>query len=168
MKTTPERLAELKALAVDSDLSGIDSITTRLDILHEKDEARARAYKEYVPTLIADLEEAQRRSSITEAFAKELSSDLIATRKLLAEAQAFIKSISDQLPEKPDHWSSCGQCQSNSSSAEDFLNGDTSALTALISEAVADEKRNPWKLAIINELINSHILTKEQERGSAP
>ena len=35
--------------------------------------------------------------------------------------RAFVTKISEQTPEKPDHWSSCGQCEHNSSNAEDLL-----------------------------------------------
>lgn len=33
----------------------------------------------------------------------------------------FIKQVAKQEPEKPDYWSSCGQCEHNISSAEDLL-----------------------------------------------
>lgn len=33
----------------------------------------------------------------------------------------FIADIAKQTPEKPDYWSSCGQCSSNTSRAEDIL-----------------------------------------------
>lgn len=48
--------------------------------------------------------------------------------KQLAESQArearlreFIGDVSKQTPEKPDYWSSCSQCEHNSSEAEDFI-----------------------------------------------
>lgn len=34
---------------------------------------------------------------------------------------AFIKEVSEQKPEKPDYWSSCSQCSSNQSEAEDII-----------------------------------------------
>jgi hypothetical protein len=216
MRTTPERLAELKALAVDSDLSGIDSITTRLDILHEKDEARCRAFKEHVPDLITDLEEVKsrfnecvggfkrdlqkklvdqlrknnrltaeltatrkqledskkqviswseerRRSSISEAFAKELSSELISTRKQLAEAQALLKRLSPLMINAGYVGANVEIQRALQDARIDLCRLDTPALDAAIAEAINDEKRNPWKLAIVNELITSHILTREYE-----
>jgi len=33
----------------------------------------------------------------------------------------FLTELSKQKPEKPDYWSSCGQCERNSSTAEDLL-----------------------------------------------
>lgn len=51
-----------------------------------------------------------------------------ALREQLAEAQASVKvlrdfaiKISQQIPEKPDHWASCSQCEHNSSDAEDVI-----------------------------------------------
>lgn len=43
----------------------------------------------------------------------------------------FIERIAKQKPEKPDYWSSCGQCESNTSDAEDLLE----AITAPPSQA---------------------------------
>jgi hypothetical protein len=98
MNTTPEQLAEWKALVPkllddSSDHMGVAHSTDMppehtVNFRHAKNTHEA-AWA--ITNLIADLEEARRRSSITEAFAKELSSDLIATRKLLAEAQALIE-----------------------------------------------------------------------------
>lgn len=34
---------------------------------------------------------------------------------------AFIRKVAAQKPEKPDHWSSCGQCQHNAEEAQDLL-----------------------------------------------
>lgn len=38
-----------------------------------------------------------------------------------ARALAFVQEVAQQKPEKPDHWSSCGQCASNISQASDLL-----------------------------------------------
>jgi hypothetical protein len=38
-----------------------------------------------------------------------------------AELKEFVEEVSQQTPEKPDYWSSCGQCQHNSDKAEDIL-----------------------------------------------
>ncbi|MBU9643737.1 hypothetical protein KTF36_17955 [Burkholderia gladioli] len=37
------------------------------------------------------------------------------------EAVAFIRDVAAQKPEKPDHWSSCGQCEHNRDRAQDLL-----------------------------------------------
>jgi len=45
-------------------------------------------------------------------------------RRLRDENEAlrkFVLEVSKQTPEKPDYWSSCGQCGSNISEAEDIL-----------------------------------------------
>jgi len=45
-------------------------------------------------------------------------------RRLREENEAlrkFVLEVSKQTPEKPDYWSSCGQCGSNISEAEDIL-----------------------------------------------
>ncbi|CAB5512021.1 hypothetical protein LMG26857_01310 [Achromobacter anxifer] len=33
----------------------------------------------------------------------------------------FVREVAQQKPEKPDYWSSCGQCESNSRQADDLL-----------------------------------------------
>jgi hypothetical protein len=38
-----------------------------------------------------------------------------------ARALEFVREVALQKPEKPDHWSSCGQCASNISHASDLL-----------------------------------------------
>lgn len=38
-----------------------------------------------------------------------------------AQVLEFVHEVAQQKPEKPDHWSSCGQCQSNSRRAEELL-----------------------------------------------
>lgn len=35
--------------------------------------------------------------------------------------RAFVLKVSRQKPEKPDYWSSCGQCEHNISDAEDLI-----------------------------------------------
>ena len=50
--------------------------------------ACTRAASESIRALLADLEDAEKHCSISDAFAKQLTSDLVATRKQLAEAQA--------------------------------------------------------------------------------
>lgn len=40
----------------------------------------------------------------------------------------FLTELSKQKPEKPDYWSSCGQCDRNSSTAEDLLAATPAAI----------------------------------------
>lgn len=42
----------------------------------------------------------------------------------------FIKDMAKQKPEKPDHWSSCGQCERNIERAQDFLAAPTQGADA--------------------------------------
>lgn len=46
---------------------------------------------------------------------------LLALAEQNAKMRAFVIKVSEQTPEKPDYWSSCGQCEHNSSNAEDLL-----------------------------------------------
>ena len=95
MKTTPEELAKWKALVPKLNDDSVDHMvvanSTDMPPQHTVNFQHAKNAHEAawaITNLIADLEEAQRRISISEAFAKELSSELITTRMLLAEAQA--------------------------------------------------------------------------------
>jgi hypothetical protein len=40
------------------------------------------------------------------------------------ERGAFVREVAAQLPERPDHWSACGQCERNSERAQDILDAD--------------------------------------------
>ena len=161
MRLTPEKIAEWKALVPELNNDSDD----HMDVAHAADMApqhtvnfrhakNAHEAAWAITNLIADLEEAQRRISISEAFAKELSSELITTRKQLAEAQALIHA---------------GQPTLDSSSIESVVAfwstqcWRRAALDAAIAEAIADEKRNPWKQAIINELAVSYVLHTDHE-----
>lgn len=254
MKLTPEKIVALKALAEDADISGIDSLTARLDLLHEKDAERIQVFKEYVPTLIADLEEAQsdrdhwkanhdnvvaklrlftqredlpvdrlpayeyvlelekklaetnnreRLISKNLDFERELhaktEAELAATRKQLAEserrysesvggfkrdlqqklddqrsknvrlkakiaeAQALLKRLSPLMINAGYVGANAEIQRSLRDVRVDLVRLDTPALDAVIAEAIADEARNPWKQAIINELVVSHILHTDHE-----
>ena len=50
-----------------------------------------------------------------------LNKQLAALAEQNEKMRAFVIKVSEQTPEKPDHWSSCGQCEHNSSNAEDLL-----------------------------------------------
>lgn len=85
--------------------------------------------------LQADLSAALARAERAEALHKEafgaavdwqdraevMERDLEAARRDLAEEAEIISEISQQKPEKPDHWSSCGQCERNQRDAEYFI-----------------------------------------------
>jgi hypothetical protein len=38
-----------------------------------------------------------------------------------AQMLEFVREVAQQKPEKPDHWSSCSQCERNTSTAEELL-----------------------------------------------
>ncbi|WP_417070760.1 hypothetical protein [Niveibacterium terrae] len=62
-------------------------------------------------------------NQIVAAVAQQ-AEELREARELAAEAgslREFVKKISDQIPEKPDHWSMCGQCDRNIGEAEDII-----------------------------------------------
>lgn len=44
-----------------------------------------------------------------------------AAQNRISELLIFVKKISEQIPEKPDYWNSCSQCEHNASEAEDLL-----------------------------------------------
>ena len=50
-----------------------------------------------------------------------LREQLAALAEQNKKMRAFVIKVSEQTPEKPDYWSSCGQCEHNSSNAEDLL-----------------------------------------------
>ena len=50
-----------------------------------------------------------------------LNTQLAALAEQNEKMRAFVIKVSEQTPEKPDYWSSCGQCEHNSSNAEDLL-----------------------------------------------
>lgn len=54
----------------------------------------------------------------------------------MAMMQKFIQEISEKAPEKPDYWSSCGQCQRNTSDAEDLLSASQPEVEAFLNEVL--------------------------------
>ena len=129
--------------------------------------------------LIADLEDAQKELENERARGihschdnctqdgcvnRRLREELNTTRKQLAEAQALnaqLLSVAEKMrcaggAQEFQHWFD---------ELKLFLlsKPDTSAIDAAIVEAINDEKRNPWKRAIIEGLIVSHILNATHE-----
>ena len=137
------------------------------------------ASREAIPALIADLKEVQRELENERARGihschdnctqdgcvnRRLHEELNTTRKQLAEAQALnaqVLSVAEKMrcaggAQEFQHWFD---------ELKLFLlsKPDTSAIDAAIVEAINDEKRNPWKRAIIEGLIVSHILNATHE-----
>lgn len=46
-----------------------------------------------------------------------------ALRAEVERLRAFVQQISKQIPERPDYWNSCGQCERNSEDAKELLEG---------------------------------------------
>ena len=155
MKLTPEQLEELKAMAEHA----------RSHFCIELAEAFVRS----VPALIADLEEAQHMLTESEADNARLRaewstpSEIAELCKQLAEAQALLVSGADLLGKVAMNAVDDFVCASGQKYADLMRQADSSALDAAIAEAIADEKQNPWKQAIINELVVSHILNAAHE-----
>lgn len=69
------------------------------------------------------------------------------TEKIQAQAAVieklliFVKYVSEQTPEKPDYWTSCGQCSSNSDEAEDLLAIPTDSTQILAEVRRAERER---------------------------
>lgn len=152
MKLTPEQLAKWNEAA-----------TSKVPF-----HGRLETLCEAVPALIADLEEATaiRGNGVLVPAPKleEMQAEVAALRQQLAGAQAGeARALADmdQL------------CESGPSlSANDFelirmtletRPSGSAALDAAITEAIADEKQNPWKRAIIHCLIINHILNARHE-----
>ena len=71
--------------------------------------------------------------------------DLAALWKSGGEAYEFIERVAKQTPERPDYWSSCGQCEHNESDAEDILELLNAAHTTPPAAEPATDKPAPGK-----------------------
>ncbi|KVC84005.1 hypothetical protein [Burkholderia ubonensis] len=52
---------------------------------------------------------------------EQQAAELAAKDARIAELEKFVREISEQTPEKPDYWSSCGQCERNEDVAQDLM-----------------------------------------------
>lgn len=66
------------------------------------------------------------RDAVFQALAR-LKTAALSSQPPAPSPWAFIEMVSKQKPEKPDYWSSCGQCQSNSNEADELLKALPSA-----------------------------------------
>ena len=99
---------------------GCDEITT----LREQVEKLTEAYNQSGRTVqdygrAIDQTESRLREVATHCA--NVEQQLLALAEQNAKMRAFVIKVSEQTPEKPDYWSSCGQCEHNSSNAEDLL-----------------------------------------------
>ena len=87
--------------------------------------------KEELESLRRQLAEAENDLGVVKPFAEECSKWIGSfdnLRQQLAESEKqvtllleFVAKISEQVPEKPDYWSSCSQCEYNSRDAQDII-----------------------------------------------
>ena len=68
---------------------------------------------------------------------------LAAAQAAIKVKDAFIEKVAKQTPEKPDYWSPCGQCERNSSEAEEALaaTADLDGLILCHAEPCRDDGR---------------------------
>jgi hypothetical protein len=64
---------------------------------------------------------------------KEMVEEIESLREQVTLLREFVRKIKEQTPEKPDYWSSCSQCEGNSSEADDVLE----QLAAILQESKA-------------------------------
>lgn len=81
------------------------------------------------------------------------------------EIEKFLKDVATQTPEKPDYWSSCGQCERNSERAQDLLEARAAASAHPIGEdaanvAIGEREAHEWAPARI-------WLQREQGEGGS-
>jgi hypothetical protein len=84
-----------------------------------------------IESLRQQLAEAENDLGVVKPFAEECSKWIGSfgnLRQQLAEREKqvtllleFVAKISEQVPEKPDYWSSCSQCEYNSRDAQDII-----------------------------------------------
>lgn len=96
---------------------------------------------------------------------------LLALAEQNAKMRAFVIKVSEQTPEKPDYWSSCGQCEHNSSNAEDLLELPdlaTPVLNRIKAEAyreAADICSEKHSLSAAEEAIRNRKAELEKNNG---
>ena len=71
----------------------------------------------------------------------KLRETIAAQAAVIEKLLAFVKYVSEQTPEKPDYWASCGQCSSNSDEAEDLLAIPTDSTQILDEVRRAERER---------------------------
>ena len=52
---------------------------------------------------------------------KITSNDLLSSPRALEMVVEFLNEVAEQIPEKPDYWNSCGQCDRNINTVEDII-----------------------------------------------
>ena len=69
----------------------------------------------------AELEGMTTKAECAASSRERLKAQLASRDAAIGEAVKLLERIEKQRPSKPDYWSSCGQCEHNSSDAEDVL-----------------------------------------------
>lgn len=88
------------------------------------------------------------------------------------EWRKFIEDVATQQPEKPDHWSSCGQCERNTDRAQDLLSaapaapqGEQPTNESAVSAAMAEGNKHGVKSTVAASIVAAYLnaLTGEQK-----
>ncbi len=61
------------------------------------------------------------RGYLYPAEVRELFEQVDTLSAVVERQREFLAQVAKQIAEKPDYWSSCGQCERNSSDAEDLI-----------------------------------------------
>ena len=64
--------------------------------------------------------------------------ELESLKRELAMLVDFVTKVSTQTPEKPDYWSSCGQCERNSNEAEEIVSATSQQSQQWLENKIAD------------------------------
>ena len=90
----------------------------------------------------------------------KLREQVAAQAAVIEKLLTFVKYVAEQTPEKPDYWSSCGQCSSNSDEAEDLLAIPTDS-TQILDEVRRAERERVAQFVDDNCTYgDTHILVK--------
>ena len=93
----------------------------------------------------------------------KLREQVAAQAAVIEKLLTFVKYVAEQTPEKPDYWSSCGQCSSNSDEAEDLLAIPTDS-TQILDEVRRAEREKCAKVCDENHW-DDHRLFAEKIRA---
>lgn len=89
----------------------LSNVMREFDAIPDLDEKAYDAVRNAITRVIA----------IYDRHAKDSRHASAATGQVPEQWREFVERVAKQTPEKPDYWSSCGQCERNTSDAEDLL-----------------------------------------------
>jgi len=102
-----------------------------------------RKAKEEIESMRQQLYAEEEKKHTAMDLCKGYLDELAAALAAIKVKDAFIENVAKQTPEKPDHWSSCSQCEHNSSEAEEALaaTDDLDGLILCHAEPCRDDGR---------------------------